>query len=125
VETSANGLSFFGSITWTYHKDLLAMQRFYEEVLGYRQVADQGWTKIYQSSQTGFIGLVDERRGMQDYAETKAVEIEWKISDMPGFLSYAEANWQSHGFRESTLVGPEAYTYRIKHYKDFSNPSIN
>lgn len=35
--TSVQKLNFYASITWTYHKDLLKMQRFYEEVLGYRR----------------------------------------------------------------------------------------
>ena len=68
VFTSIDSLNFFGSITWTYHNDLLKMQKFYEEDLGFRMVADQGWTKIYQTSSSGYIGLVDERRGMMDYA---------------------------------------------------------
>ena len=49
ISSSIDDLGFFGSITWTYHRDLLAMQQFYEEVLGFQQVADQGWTKIYQT----------------------------------------------------------------------------
>jgi catechol 2,3-dioxygenase-like lactoylglutathione lyase family enzyme len=115
VETAAQKLNFYASITWTYHNDLLKMQQFYEEVLGYRLVADQGWTKIYQTSKSGFIGLVDERRGMEDYADTKAVEIAWKIRDDEGFNAYARQFWQRYDYREGSFQGPEKYIYRISH----------
>ena len=111
IETRVQNLTFYGSITWTYHKDLLRMQKFYEEVLGYQQVADQGWTKIYQTSPTGFIGLVDERRGMQDYADQKAVEIEWGLLDEAGFVTYAGAYWKDPGYEDRSLKGPEGYRY--------------
>lgn len=112
-ETSVKNLNFYGSITWTYHNDMLLMQKFYEEVLGYQLVANQGWTKIYQTSKTGFIGLVDERRGMEDYADTKAVEIEWGIQDMEGFTKYAENFWQQYSYEDNSVVGPEKYIYRV------------
>ena len=89
------------------------MQQFYEEVLGYRMVADQGWTKIYQTSSTGFIGLVDERRGMMDYAENKAVEVEWELSNLQEAIQYySKSNsWQSEW---NGLQGPENYRYRLR-----------
>lgn len=114
VETSVEKLNFYGSITWTYHKDLLLMQKFYEEVLGFQQVADQGWTKIYQTSSAGFIGLVDERRGMQDYADDKTVEIEWRISEKGPFDTYAEKFWRQYDYGNSSVLGPEKYLYRVR-----------
>lgn len=114
VETSVGNLNFYGSITWTYHKDMLRMQRFYEEFLGFELVADQGWTKIYQTSPNGFIGLVDERRGMENYADDKAVEIEWQVSDKSNFDSYAKKFWGEFGYRHSSCKGPENYTFEIQ-----------
>jgi len=113
LETAIEGLNFYGSITWTYHNDLLKMQQFYEEVLGYRMVADQGWTKIYLTSNTGFIGLVDERRGMMDYAEEKAVEVEWRLSNLEEAIQYySKSNsWRSEW---NGLLGPENYRYRLR-----------
>lgn len=113
ISTSTLGLNFYGSITWTYHKDLLLMQRFYEEVLGFRLVADQGWTKIYQTSTSGFIGLVDERRGMENYADKKAVEIEWKIKDHAAFDDYASKAWRKYQYENHSLTGPENYIYNL------------
>jgi hypothetical protein len=90
------------------------MQDFYEEVLGFQRVADQGWTKIYQTSSDGFIGLVDERRGMQNYADDKAVEIEWQLSDWGAFDQYAKNFWQEYAYRNSSFIGLENYIYDIQ-----------
>ncbi len=114
VVTSVENLNFYASITWTYHKDMLQMQKFYEEVLGFQQVADQGWTKIYQTSSTGFIGLVDERRGMENYADDKAVEIELQVSDWGNFDQHAKEFWQEYSYRQSSFKGPENYIFEIQ-----------
>ncbi|MTI23273.1 glyoxalase [Fulvivirga sp. RKSG066] len=113
VATKIDDLSFYGSITWTYHKDMLKMQQFYEEVLGYQLVADQGWTKIYQTSPSGFIGLVDECRGMENYADTKAVELEWALQDWGSFAAYAKQHWSTHAYDSGHFKGPEKYRYRV------------
>ena len=60
------------------------MQRFWEAVMGLRQVVDQEWAKVYQGSRTGFIGLVDERRGMHRWSEKKAVNVSFLIDDIDG-----------------------------------------
>lgn len=113
VFTGVDGLNFYGSITWTYHNDLLKMQRFYEETLGYVMVADQGWTKIFQTLSSGFVGLVDERRGMMDYADDKAIEIEWRLENPEGAESYfsGKEGWTSAG---RWLEGPEKYRYLLR-----------
>ena len=113
LKTAVNDLSFFGSITWTYHKDVLKMQNFYQDVLGYRLVADQGWTKIFQTSESGFIGLVDERRGMEDYADTKAVEITWQVEHIDSFQNYAQAYWEAYDYTSGAFTGPEGYRYSV------------
>ncbi|MEM7296801.1 MAG: VOC family protein [Bacteroidota bacterium] len=112
VQTQIDSLNFYGSITWTYHNDLLMMQQFYEEVLGFQLVADQGWTKIYRTSSAGFIGLVDERRGMMDYSREKAVEIEWQLSNSEAIQYFSTSEyWNSPN---QALIGPENYSYLLR-----------
>ena len=106
AETKINDLPFCGSITWTYHQDLLAQENYYKEVLGFQLVADQGWTKIFRTSNFGYIGLVDERRGMEDYADKKAVKIEWKVKDESEMVRYA--------LKTGSMMGPEKYEYSIR-----------
>lgn len=113
VKTNIDSLYFFGSITWTYHNDLLQMQRFYEQRLGYQLVADQGWTKIYQTSPTGFIGLVDERRGMMDYADEKAIEITWSVERKEEFESFLAGKGNQLLKLGKSFSGPEKYLYRV------------
>ncbi len=86
------GLGFKASITWLYYQDMLEMQQFYEEVLGLELVADQGWTKIYGVSNTGFIGLVDERRGMHDFTKDKAVTVSFLLKDLRTWYDYVKEN---------------------------------
>ncbi len=115
--TGNNNLGFYGNITWTYHKDLLLMQQFYEETLGFRLVADQGWTKIYQTTSAGFIGLVDEKRGMENFAPDKAVEIQWEVVEKSDFDSYATEHWKTYQYLNYSCFGPENYIYRFGRYK--------
>lgn len=111
VPTSVNfnnkQLGFHASITWLYYQDLLAMQDFYENVMGLELVADQGWTKVYKASNTGFIGLVDERRGMHDFTETKAVNVSFLIDDLDGWFEYVQANESFKLRSEGVGEGPE------------------
>ena len=85
------GLGFKATVTWLYYKELPLMQTFYEEVMGLRQVVDQGWTKIYQGSRTGFLGLVDERRGMHRWTEKKAVNVSFIIDDIDGWFAFVKS----------------------------------
>jgi catechol 2,3-dioxygenase-like lactoylglutathione lyase family enzyme len=107
IETQIEGLNFYGSITWTYHQDMLRQEKFYNEEFGFQLVADQGWTKIYQATSSGFIGLVDERRGMENYADNKAIELEWKVNDFGGLMRYL-------GNNDGEIQGPELYYYRFR-----------
>lgn len=64
-----------GLITWLYYKDLPAAQRFYEDVMGFKMVVDQGWSKIYKVLDGGYVGLVDEAKGYHRASEKKPVII--------------------------------------------------
>lgn len=114
IETKIPGLNFIGTITWTYHKDLLKMQELYETIFGYEMVADQGWTKIYRTAPNSFIGLVDERRGMENYAPKKAVELEWKLNNHQDFSIYAKEFWTEYNFTTAVFKGPELYHYLMR-----------
>lgn len=136
VETSVNynakQLSFHGTITWLYYKDLLAMQGFTENVLGLEMVADQGWTKIYRATDTGFIGLVDERRGMHKFTEEKGVTVSYIIQDLDGWYQYVQSNQpfelregafeNGPGGRYKAFVGFDPEGYFLEFDKFFDHP---
>lgn len=88
--TVPEGLGFYSTITWLYYKDVLAMQNFYENVFGLELVADQGWTKIYRVSETAFMAIVDERRGMHKFSKDKAVNVGFIVDDIEGWFNYVQ-----------------------------------
>ncbi len=102
-----DGLSIHSTITWLYYKDILAMQNFYQDVCGLEMVADQGWTKIFKVSDTGFLALVDEKRGMHSYTEKKAVNVGFIIEDLEGWFEYARKNKLFDLFEDELGIGPE------------------
>jgi len=101
------GLTIHSTITWLYHKDILAMQNFYQDMFGLEMVADQGWTKIFKVSDTGFLAIVDEKRGMHSYTEKKAVNVGFIIDDLEGWFEYARENKLFDLFEDELGVGPE------------------
>lgn len=90
INHNGKDLGFNASITWLYYQGMQNMQNFYEDVMGLEMVVDQGWAKVYQGSSSGFIGLVDERRGMNNYADTKAVNVSFLIDDLDAWYEYVK-----------------------------------
>jgi len=82
-------LGFKATVIWLYYKDMEGVQRFYEDKFGLSLLVDQGWAKIYQTSSSGFLGLVDETRGMHSYSEQKAVTVSFFTDDLDGWFEYA------------------------------------
>jgi lactoylglutathione lyase len=75
-------------ITFLYYKDLSAAMRFYEDILGFSVAIDQGWCKIYGISSDGYVGLVDESRGMHKANPIKPVQICMRVPDVDAWHAY-------------------------------------
>lgn len=84
------GLAVKATVLWLYYRDLAAAQRFYEQQLGFDLIVDQGWTKIYRTSASGFIGLVDESRGMHRATEKKGVTVSFFTKDIDGWFAHVK-----------------------------------
>ena len=82
------GLSIRATVLWLYYKDLATVQLFYEKRLGFELVVDQGWAKVHRTSASGFVGLVDEARGMHRATAQKGVTA--------SFLTNALDRWFEH-----------------------------
>jgi len=102
-----DGLRIHSTITWLYYKDILAMQNFYQDVFGLEMVADQGWTKIFKVSESGFLAIVDEQRGMHSYTEKKAVNVGFIIDDLEGWFDYVKENKLFDLFEDELGEGPD------------------
>ena len=81
---------FYGAVTWLYYQDLQEAEQFYEEKIGLRKIVDQGWAKVYQASKSGYIGLVDERRGMHRFTEQKGTSVSFIVKDLDGWYAYVK-----------------------------------
>ncbi|EIM76415.1 glyoxalase/bleomycin resistance protein/dioxygenase [Nitritalea halalkaliphila LW7] len=77
--TSRKG--FYGAVYWMYYEDLQEAALFYTETIGLPLRVDQGWAHVYQASETGYIGLVDERRGMHRFTEKKGASMALLVAD--------------------------------------------
>jgi catechol 2,3-dioxygenase-like lactoylglutathione lyase family enzyme len=82
------GLGFKATVLWLYYKDMEGIQRFYRDKFGLALLVDQGWAKIYQTSTSGYLGLVDEAKGMHSYSEHKAVNVSFFTDDLRGWFEY-------------------------------------
>jgi predicted enzyme related to lactoylglutathione lyase len=47
--------------------------KFYENIMGFELVVDQGWSKIYQIRDGAYVGLVDEKHGYHRANRAKPV----------------------------------------------------
>ncbi|UCD43941.1 MAG: VOC family protein [Candidatus Bathyarchaeota archaeon] len=70
-----------GLIPWLYYRDLPGAMRFYEEVMGFEMVVDQGWSKIYRIREGAYLGLVDGEKGYHRPSDTKPVIICLNVHD--------------------------------------------
>jgi catechol 2,3-dioxygenase-like lactoylglutathione lyase family enzyme len=83
------GLGIKANVVWLYYRDVPEAQRFYEGVLGFSMLVDQGFAKVYSCSSSGFIGLVDESQGLHRFSENKAVTISFITERIEEWYSLA------------------------------------
>jgi catechol 2,3-dioxygenase-like lactoylglutathione lyase family enzyme len=103
---------FYGTVTWLYYQDMQESEKFYEETIGLKQIVDQGWAKVYQVSETGYIGLVDERRGMHNFTEKKGTSISFILNDLDGWYEYVKTY-------EPFPIMKDMYSGKEERYKAF------
>jgi catechol 2,3-dioxygenase-like lactoylglutathione lyase family enzyme len=85
--TRPAGLGVRASVFWLYYKDIPGAERFYEDVFGASQLVDQGFAKVYSSSTSGFVGLVDEAQGLHRFSEKKAVNVSFLTEEIDGWYA--------------------------------------
>lgn len=118
--TRPDSLGVQATVQWLYYEDLDGAQDFYEEVMDLDLMVDQGWAKVYPTSPTGFLGLVDGERGLHQATKEKAVTVSFLTPGVEGWLEYLleqpdvdlrSPEVGSEGDFVRTLVGydPEGY----------------
>jgi catechol 2,3-dioxygenase-like lactoylglutathione lyase family enzyme len=84
-------LGFQATVLWLYYDDLTASQSFYENVMGFELIVDQGWAKVFPTSKSGFIGLVDGARGMHKATRDKAVTVSFLTDDVDAWFTHMKS----------------------------------
>lgn len=102
------------AITFLYYRDLAGACRFYEDVLGLTLAIDQGWSKIYQIAEGAHVGLVDEARGMNRWAEVKPVQLCIRVRDVDAWYAWCgEAGVEALSeMFENAALGIRAFVFR-------------
>jgi len=90
-------------ITFLYYDDLAPIAEFYQDILGLELVEDQQWAKIYQISQTSFIGIVDGAHGFRKPKPESAVLCTFAVPDI--------MEWYDHLVAHDVKILREPNTY--------------
>jgi catechol 2,3-dioxygenase-like lactoylglutathione lyase family enzyme len=106
-------LNFYATVTWLYYEDMLPMENFMMENLGLKLSADQGWAKIYRVSENSYLGLVDEKRGMNSFSEEKLVEVKFDLQDPQGWEEYLKNTLGDSVRAERTFRDLGSYIFRF------------
>lgn len=112
------------AITFIYVRDLPRAMEFYERVLGLELAIDQGWSKIYRIAGQAHVGLVDETRGMQKWAERKTVQVCLRVPDADAWYVWIASqnveaqsemfNSKELGIRAFVFNDPEGYQIEVQ-----------
>lgn len=117
------------AITFFYYPDIHAVTAFYETVLGFELVLDQGLARIYRIAPNSYFGIVDGNRGHLKHQEKSAVlltivaqDVEtWHArmtaSGVAGLTEIRRGTYCDHFFFED----PAGYALEIQR---FHNPDV-
>ena len=83
------GIDF--NITFISFVDLPRAVDFYENVMGFSMLIDQGVCKIYQASLTGYVGLVDDEKGFIKAATTKSTILCFQVPDADAWHEFIQS----------------------------------
>ncbi len=114
------------SITFFYYESLDPAARFYEDVLDFELVLDQGMARIYRVADQSYFGIVDGNKGHLRHQPRSAALLTIVVDDVPAWhqrlQSRAVANLSAiqlgtyceHFFFED----PAGYAVEIQRFHD-------
>ncbi|GBQ67135.1 hypothetical protein AA103196_1606 [Ameyamaea chiangmaiensis NBRC 103196] len=117
------------TITFFYYENMASVIPFYEEVLGFELVLDQGMARIYRVGEGSYFGMVDGNRGHLRHQPHSAVLLTIVAQDVEGWharmvaagvpnvSTLQKGRFCEHFFFED----PAGYAIEIQR---FHNPSV-
>lgn len=101
-------------ITFLYYRELAPVASFYEDIMGFDLVEDQGYAKIYRVSRTSFVGLVaGDRFTARVNASKEGVMFTLVVDNVPGWYNYLTSKGVKmlHGLHDAKEVGVQAFLF--------------
>lgn len=119
-------LDIRGQISFLYFDDLDAACDFFANTLGLPLVCDQGWSRIYQTSVSSYIGAVDRSRGAckattRDGVLTSLVvvnfdEMHQRLVDKGISFDHPPHYSESLQIKSMMFIGPEGYKFEVEEF---------
>ncbi len=78
-------------ITFLYYREIQPAASFYEDILGFELVEDQGWARIYRASGDAFLGIVAGEKGFHRPQEKNAVLVTLCTGDVSGWYEHLKS----------------------------------
>jgi catechol 2,3-dioxygenase-like lactoylglutathione lyase family enzyme len=75
-------------VIFLYYREMETIASFFDDVMGFELVEDQGWAKIYRTGGNAFVGAVSGERGFHQPQEKNAVTVTLVVEDVPGWYEY-------------------------------------
>ncbi len=111
-------------ITFIYYRDLQKGIDFYQNTFQFPLEIDQGWCKIFRISSSGYLGIVDEKRGMHRWKEEKPVQICLRVHNVQEWYEFCRSIGVQNlsrifesaelGIRAFVFEDPEGYQLEIQ-----------
>ncbi len=117
-------LSIDAQIIFLYTRDLDATAQFYEDVIGFSLVLDQGGCRIYESAQNAYLGFcerasADSETGVIVTIVTDAVD-QWceRLRDADVPIEKSPALNETYGIYHCFARDPNGYLIEIQRFLD-------
>lgn len=79
-----------GMITFTYYNDIERAAEFYRETLGFEEVMNRDWVKIFKVGKDSHIGLVNAEKGYLKPQAEKPVMLSVFVGDVDAWYKMLE-----------------------------------
>ena len=82
---------FNGMITFTYYNEIEKADEFYRVLMGFEEVIDVDFAKVYKVSEGAHMGIVDGKRGFMNATEEKPVMLTFMVDAVDTWYEYLKS----------------------------------